>query len=129
MPLPLQTAPCVLHILTGFTLGAPVEPLSLASLLEREREARKLDRAIVSFGNATYFSNPASTSGRNHLSIRKSSDSAASWTSQLLVQAGASAGYSCLVKGALHGHPDSGGLLYEASDGTIKFARFPLSFE
>jgi len=85
--------------------------------------------SIVSFGNATYFSNPASTSGRNHLSIRKSSDSAASWTAQLLVQAGASAGYSCLVKGALHGHPDSGGLLYEAADGTIKFARFPLSFE
>ena len=85
--------------------------------------------SIVSFGNATYFSNPASTSGRNHLSIRKSSDSAASWTSQLLVQAGASAGYSCLVKGALHGQPDSGGLLYEAADGTIKFARFPLSFE
>ena len=83
--------------------------------------------SIVSFGNATYFSNPASTSGRDHLSIRKSTDSAASWTSQLLVQAAASAGYSCLVKGALRGHADSGGLLYEAADGTIKFARFPLS--
>ena len=47
----------------------------------------------------------------------------------MLLQAGASAGYSCLVMGALHGHPDSGGLLYEAPDGTIKFARFPLSFE
>ena len=83
--------------------------------------------SIVSFGNATYFSNPASTSGRSHLSIRKSTNSAASWASQLLVQAAASAGYSCLVKGALRGHADSGGLLYEAADGTIKFARFPLS--
>ena len=83
--------------------------------------------SIVSFGNATYFSNPASTSGRSHLSIRKSTDSAASWSSELLVEAGASAGYSCLVKGALRGHADSGGLLYEADDGTIKFTRFPLS--
>ena len=32
--------------ITGSTLGAPMEPLSLATLLEREREARKLDRAI-----------------------------------------------------------------------------------
>ena len=58
----------------------------------------------------------ASVKGRDHVAA-------------MLLQAGASAGYSCLVKGALHGHPDSGGLLYEAADGTIKFARFPLSFE
>ena len=46
MPLPLPTKDHVLHILTGSTLRAPMEPLPLASLLEREREARELDRAI-----------------------------------------------------------------------------------
>jgi len=84
--------------------------------------------SIVSFGGATYFSNPASTSGRKHLTIRKSTDNAASWDAgTLLVQAGASAGYSCLVKGALHADTQSGGILFEASDGTLKFGRFPLS--
>eukprot|EP01050_Picozoa_sp_SAG11_P043618 SAG11_NODE_20747_length_439_cov_0.608824_2_plen_107_part_01 len=57
--------------------------------------------SIVSFDNATYFSNPASTKGRNHLTIRKSLDNAKTWTSELLVEAGNSAGYSCLVKGAI----------------------------
>ena len=46
----------------------------------------------------------------------------------LLVQAADSAGYSCIVKGALAGDPASGGILYEASDGAIAFARFPLDF-
>ena len=32
--------------------------------------------SIVSFGGSTFFSNPASTSGRNHLTIRKSTDNA-----------------------------------------------------
>ena len=79
--------------------------------------------SIVSFGGATYFSNPASTSGRSHLTIRKSTDSAASWSGgALLVQQAGSAGYSCLVKGALRDHPHDGGILYEATDGTIKFS-------
>ena len=85
--------------------------------------------SIVSFGGATYFSNPASKSGRTHLTIKKSTDSAATWGPELLIEAGASAGYSCLVKGALNQHTQSGGILYEAADGTIKFARFPLSLE
>ena len=87
--------------------------------------------SIVSFGGATYFSNPASTSGRNHLTIRKSIDDAATWSEALLVEAGNSAGYSCLVNGELQGNADAagfGGILYEATDGTIKFSRFPLAF-
>ena len=101
--------------------------------------------SIVSFDNATYFSNPASTKGRNHLTIRKSTDNAHTWTSELLVEAGSSAGYSCLVKGAIQkanshaqqGEPATpslggdgngeGGILYEAVGGTINFAIFPLS--
>ena len=102
--------------------------------------------SIVSFDNATYFSNPASTKGRNHLTIRKSIDNAQTWTSELLVQAGSSAGYSCLVKGAIQkgnkhlqqretvvasledDGSGEGGILYEAVGGTIDFAIFPLSF-
>jgi sialidase-1 len=87
--------------------------------------------SIASFGGATYFSNPASTSGRNQLTIKKSTDNTVTWAKSLLVQDDASAGYSCLVKGAIKGGDGKastdGGLLYEAVDGTIKFARFPLS--
>jgi sialidase-1 len=88
--------------------------------------------SIVSFGGATYFSNPASTSGRNQLTIRKSTDNTATWAKSLLVEEGNSAGYSCLVQGAIRGgdgkaSSTDGGLLYEAVGGTIKFVRFPLS--
>ena len=88
--------------------------------------------SIVSFDGSTYFSNPASTTKRDHITIRKSTDSAATWSSSLLVEEAASAGYSCLVKGKLpplpaETHP-MGGLLYEATGGVISFARFPLDF-
>lgn len=95
--------------------------------------------SIVSFGGATYFSNPASSTGRNHLTIRKSVDSTASWApTTMLVQAGNSAGYSCLVKGELQGGAEQpggpsrghgrGGILYEDTAGSISFATFPTDF-
>jgi len=86
--------------------------------------------SIVSFGGATYFSNPASI-GRNHLTIKKSTDNTATWAKSLLVEAGGSSGYSCLVQGGIQGGDGKasteGGILYEAVGGTIKFVRFPLS--
>ena len=90
--------------------------------------------SIVSFGGATYFSNPAAITSRSHLTIKKSTDNTATWGKSLLVEAGNSAGYSCLVKGAIQGGAGGkasteGGLLYEADDGSIKFVRFPLSLE
>lgn len=84
--------------------------------------------SIVTFGAVTYFSNPASTSGRSHTTIRRSLDSAATWHSSLLVEPGTSAGYSCLVNGALKADETKGGLLYEAPGSTINFAAFPLDF-
>ena len=88
--------------------------------------------SIVSFDGAVYFSNPASRSRRDHLTIRRSTDSAATWSAELLVEEAASAGYSCLVKGrlapTLHEGQPMGGLLYEAAAGDIRFARFPLAF-
>jgi len=91
--------------------------------------------SIVSFDDVVYFSNPASTSGRSNLTIRMSHDSCKTWSSELLVEAGKSEGYSCLVQSALNHFavpgPPSGGILYEAVDSvwgdSIKFARFPVS--
>ena len=88
--------------------------------------------SIVSFGGATFFSNPASKRGRNHLTIRKSTTNAKTWGAALLVEEGSSSGYSCLVKGAIQDGPTAstdGVILYEAVGGTIKFVRFPLSLE
>ena len=86
--------------------------------------------SIVSFGGATYFSNPAQITSRSHLMIKKSTDNAATWGKSLLVEAENSAGYSCLVQGGLDGKASTeGGLLYEAADGSIKFVRFPLSLD
>jgi sialidase-1 len=107
----------------GDTFG----PISFDSRLETP----VCQGSIVSFGGATYFSNPASSSGRNHLTIRKSVDNTATWGKSLLIEAGSSAGYSCLVKGAIQEGggkaSTNGGLLYEAVGGTIKFVRFPLA--
>jgi hypothetical protein len=65
------------------------------------------------------------------LTIRKSVDNTATWGKSLLIEAGSSAGYSCLVKGAIQEGggkaSTNGGLLYEAVGGTIKFVRFPLA--
>ena len=84
--------------------------------------------SIVSSNGATYFSSISKDSaGRTHLTIKRSSDSAATWGSELHM--GASWGSSCLVNGSLNGHEESGGILYEAHNGAIMFARFPLSME
>ena len=105
-----------------------VSPSTALSAACRGRRLLALDRPLVR--GATYFSNPASNTSRSHLTIRKSTDNAATWGKSLLVQTDASEGYSCLVKGAIMEGGKAttdGGLLYEAADGTIKFVRFPLS--
>ena len=43
----------------------------------------------------------------------------------LLIEAAPSAGYSCLVKGAVQ--PGVGGILFESANMTIQFAQFPLT--
>ena len=84
--------------------------------------------SLVTFGGATYFSNPESTTGRNHIGVRKSMDNAKTWPSSTIIETGNSAGYSCLVAGPV-GHSDKGGILFESlATGSISFATFPLSF-
>ena len=85
--------------------------------------------SIVSFDGATYFSNPADPSGRDEMTVKKSVDNARTWTSSLLVHAGPSFGYSCLVKGELlRGSARQGGILFESANEEIAFARFGLDF-
>ena len=94
--------------------------------------------SLVTFDGATYFSNPESTSGRNHIGIRRSTDNMASWGSKsFMVETGSSAGYSCLVAGALKGSSvqqrdgaaTEGGILFESlGSGNIAFAKFPTVF-
>merc|ERR1712113_868074 len=72
--------------------------------------------SLATAGSSVYFSNPATTSGRNHLTVRKSNDGGRTWPSSLLIQEGSSAGYSSLVKGAIDGDSGTqGGILYEAT--------------
>ena len=95
--------------------------------------------SIVSFNGTVYFSNPsthgpANLDGRHNITIRRSVDNAASWTSSLLVDdhrggdVGAF-GYTSLVDAPLIRSPTGrGGILWEAWNGSIKFARFDLGF-
>ena len=83
------------------------------------------NQSLVTFGNATYFSNPANSKNRDEITIKKSVDNAMTWSSSLLVHKGKTFGYTCLVTGMLKvGVQKQGGLLYESSNKTIAFLRF-----
>lgn len=83
--------------------------------------------SITTIRNVTYFSNPASATGRIDITIRRSTDDAQTWPSSLLVQTNKSAGYSCMVPGGVN--DKQGGILFEApGGGEINFALFPLEF-
>lgn len=85
--------------------------------------------SLVTFGGATYFSNPESTTGRNHIGVRKSTDNAETWPSSTIIETGNSAGYSCLVAGPVGSGGDKGGILFESlATGSISFATFALDF-
>jgi hypothetical protein len=73
------------------------------------------------------------STGRNHIGVRRSSDNMASWSGKYLIEAGSSAGYSCLVDGVLKTSTAAaapmGGILFESSgSGNINFAKFPTTF-
>ena len=82
--------------------------------------------SVATIGRTVYFSNPASTSARANITIKASDDFAATWERQLLVEAAASAGYSCLVQGGVSS--TRGGILFEAVGTTIAYAEFPLEW-
>ena len=67
--------------------------------------------SITTIGKITYFSNPASTTGREKTTVRRSLDNAQTWSSSVVIESGKSAGYSCLVAGELKSAAGSGGSL------------------
>jgi len=93
-----------------------IEPVCQASLLRYSWPANGKSRLL--------FSNPASTKGRHHLTVRMSYAEANSWPVSRLLCEG-SAAYSCLTV-----LPDGEiGVLYERDNyGHIAFARFPLDW-
>ena len=82
--------------------------------------------SIATIAGKTYFSNPASKTARDNITIRRSSDNAATWPDALLVQPAATSGYTCLVDTPIA--PGTGGILFEDVQNTISFAAFPLDF-
>ncbi len=99
---------------------ALIEPRAcMASLIDVDRELGA-DR-----GGWLLFSNPDSTRGRNHITIKASTDGGRTWPKQhqLLLDEHNSAGYSCMTMI----DENTVGILYEGSQAHMTFQRVPLS--
>lgn len=94
-----------------------IEPTCEASLLHVDADKNSLGKDLL------LFSNPASQSGRSHITIKASLDQGETWPYALTVDEGGGWGYSCLTM------VDSGtvGILYESSKGHIVFQAVPLA--
>lgn len=90
-----------------------VEPICQASLL-RATWPEKGEKSRI------LFCNPASSSSRQHMTVRLSCDEGRTWPAARELEAGPMAGYSCL---AMLGD-GSIGCLYEGEKNRIRFARF-----
>ena len=98
---------------------ALIEPgACMASLIDVGREAGEES------GNWLLFSNPDSTRGRNHITIKASPDRGLTWPKQhrLLLDEHNSAGYSCMTMI----DKKTVGILYEGSQAHMTFQRIPL---
>ncbi|MBP7274798.1 MAG: exo-alpha-sialidase [Kiritimatiellae bacterium] len=93
--------------------GLP-DPVCMASLLSIEHPA---------LGPLLLFSNPATTRGRRHMTVKVSRDEGQTWpeTMHTLYDARSCSGYSCLAPAG----PDHVAVLYEGSS-EIFFLRLPL---
>ena len=99
---------------------ALIEPDScMASLIDVDQETG------IDGGGRLLFSNPDSTNGRNHITIKGSSGCGGRGPplSPGLLDEGNSAGYSCLTMI----DPEMIGILYEGSQAQLTFQRIPLS--
>ncbi len=98
---------------------ALIEPRScMASMIDINQELG------TDAGGWLLFSNPNSTSGRNHITIKASRDRGLTWPEQfqLLLDEGNSAGYSCLSMI----DEQTVGILYEGSQSHLTFQRISL---
>ena len=96
--------------------GKLVEPTCEASLLHVDAADNGLGKDLL------LFSNPNSSSGRNHMTIKASLDKGETWEYELLLDTGTSQ-YSCLTMI----DKDTVGILYEGSKGNIFFQAVPLT--
>ncbi len=90
----------------------------MASLIDINREiGQDTSRWLL-------FSNPDSTRGRHHITIKASPDRGLTWPNahHLLLDEGNSAGYSCMSMV----DPNTVGILYEGSQAHMTFQRIPL---
>lgn len=98
---------------------ALIEPdACMASLIDADREVGR------DVGGWLLFSNPDSTRGRNHITIKASPDRGLTWPKQhhLLLDEHNSAGYSCMTMI----DEKTIGILYESSQAHMTFQRIPL---
>jgi sialidase-1 len=96
-----------------------IEPGScMASLINADREVGR------DLGGWLLFSNPDSTRGRHHITIKASPDTGLTWPKahRLLLDEGAGAGYSCMSMI----DAETIGILYEGSQAHMTFQRIKL---
>ena len=102
------------------SLKALIEPRAcMASLINIDRELG------TPAGSRLLFSNPHSTRGRDHITIKASHDNGMTWPTrlQLLLDEGPGAGYSCMSMI----DAETVGILYEGSRAQMTFQRIRLS--
>ena len=104
-----------------------IEPRAcMASLINVGRELRWLgfQGELADRENVLLFSNPDSTKGRNHITVKASLDSGLTWPieHQLLLDEENSRGYSCLTMI----DAETVGILYEGSQADMTFQRIKI---
>lgn len=94
------------------------ESVCMASLIKVDAKDNALGKKIL------LFSNPNTTKGRNHITIKASLDGGLTWPEeyQVLLDEGESWGYSCLTLI----DPQTVGIFYEASTAHMTFQAIPL---
>ena len=94
------------------------EPVCMASLIKVEAKDNNMGKKVL------LFSNPNTTKGRNHITIKASLDGGLTWPeeNQILLDEGEGWGYSCLTMI----DKKTVGIFYEASTAHITFQAIPL---
>ncbi|MFG0263353.1 MAG: exo-alpha-sialidase [Novipirellula sp. JB048] len=106
--------------------SALIEPgACMASLIHVDHELRAIGQSPTGDPNLLLFSNPNSTRGRNHMTIKASRDGGVTWPAryELLLDEQPSAGYSCLSMI----DDETVGILYEGSQSQLTFQRVKLT--
>lgn len=91
--------------------SALIEPVCMASLIKSPASGNATGKDVL------LFSNPADTRSRTNITIKASTDGGKSWNGGVLLDNGATWGYSCLTMI----DPATVGILYEGSQSQMTF--------